>query len=190
MTYVARDLEPYRGFHVLMRALPRLLAARPDVAVAMVGGDGVSYGARLASGTWREHLLRELDGRFDRARVHFLGKVDYDDYRRLLRRSDAHVYLTYPFVLSWSFREALATGCPIVASDTGPVREFMTDGDTGLLVPFFDHDRLADRVLDLLEDRALAKRLSASARAWSESHLGMDDYLAKYRALIDRVVGV
>ncbi len=189
VTYVARDLEPYRGFHVLMRAIPRLLRERRDVRVVMVGGDAVSYGARLSEGTWREHMLRELGDAIDPARVHFVGKLDYGDYRRLLQRSDAHVYLTYPFVLSWSFREALATGCPIVASDVAPVREFMRDGDTGLLAPFPDPDALATRILDLLADRVLARSLSAAARAYAEAHLGMEDYLDRYQALIGRVAG-
>ena len=188
VTYVARDLEPYRGFHVLMRAIPRLLRERRDVRVVMVGGDGVSYGARLSEGTWRDFMLRELGDAIDPARVHFVGKLDYGDYRRLLQRSDAHVYLTYPFVLSWSFREALATGCPIVASDVAPVREFMRDGDTGLLVRFPDPEALATRILDLLADRDLARRLSHAARAYAEARLDMEDYLDRYQALIEDVV--
>ncbi len=189
VTYVARDLEPYRGFHVLMRALPRMLRERADLRVVLVGGDGVSYGARLAHGTWREQMLRELGEAIDPSRVHFAGKLDYADYRRLLQRSDAHVYLTYPFVLSWSFREALAMGCAVVASDVAPVREFMRDGETGLLVRFPDPDALATRVLDLLADRSLARALSSSARAYAERNFSMTEYLDRYQALIARVTG-
>ena len=188
VTYVARDLEPYRGFHILMRALPRLLASRNDVEVVMVGGDGVSYGAKLAEGNWRTHMLRELGGRLDLERVHFVGKLAYADYLRLLRRSDAHAYLTYPFVVSWSLREALATGCVIVGSDTAPVRELISHGVNGLLTPFLDPERLADRLLDVLENRPLARRLSAGARAYAERELRMADYLAGYEALIDDVI--
>ena len=97
VTYVARDLEPYRGFHVMMRALPAVLKARPDMRVVMVGGDGISYGMPPVSGTWRERLLEEVGGKLDLSRVHFPGRMEYAEYLRLLQRSDAHVYLTYPF---------------------------------------------------------------------------------------------
>jgi glycosyltransferase involved in cell wall biosynthesis len=189
VTYVARDLEPYRGFHVMMRAIPRLLRARKDVRVILVGGDGVSYGARLANTTWREHMLAELVDSIDPARVHFPGKIDYATYVRLLQRSDAHVYLTYPFVASWSLREALACGCAVVASDTGPVQEFITDGENGLLTPCLDPEALAERVLDVLENRKLSDRLRTGARRYAEEHLVMADHLAAYDALIARLTG-
>ncbi len=188
VTYVSRDLEPYRGFHVLMRALPRLLAERRDLRVVLVGGDGVSYGARLAHGTWREHMLRELGDRIDPARVHFVGKLPYDDYRRLLQRSDAHVYLTYPFVLSWSLRESLACGCAVVASDTAPVREFIKHRRQGLLVPFHAPDKLARAILELLEDRELSDKLRENARKFAEKSLRMDSYIAAYDRLIEDVI--
>ncbi|MBE7210378.1 MAG: glycosyltransferase family 4 protein [Gluconacetobacter diazotrophicus] len=190
VTYVARDLEPYRGFHCFMRALPRLLDARPDARVIVVGGDGVSYGARLPAGRcWREILLTELGPRLDRERVHFVGKVDYRDYLRLLKRSDAHCYLTYPFVASWSLREAMASGCAIVGSRTGPVEEFVRHRRNGLLVPFHAPDAIADAMLELLEDAALARRLRRAARRDAERTLAMADYLARYGALIDQVIG-
>jgi glycosyltransferase involved in cell wall biosynthesis len=189
VTYVVRDLEPYRGFHIMMRALPRLLAGRPDVRVILVGGDHVSYGARPEKGTWREKMLNEVGSRLDMSRVHFTGRVKYDDYVKLLQRSDAHVYLTYPFVASWSLRESMAAGCALVASDTAPVREFVTHRKTGLLTPFLEPDRVADTVLEMLEDTALAQRLRRNARAWAEKHLDMRVYLANYQALIKRVIG-
>ena len=189
VTYVARDLEPYRGFHQVMRALPALLRARPDVRVIMVGGDGVSYGTRLANGTWRGHLLAELGSSLDADRVHFPGKLDHDSYVKLLQRSDAHVYYTYPFVASWSLREAIACGCAIVASDTAPVREFITHGETGLLTPFFDPAALADRLCDMLEGGPAVQRMRTNARAWAEANLAMDDYLNRYEALISRITG-
>lgn len=188
LTYVVRDLEPYRGFHIMMRALPKILQARPDLRVILVGGDHVSYGARPAQGTWREKMLDEVGGRIDRSRVHFTGKVQYETYVKILKRSDCHVYLTYPFVASWSLREALATGCALVASDTGPVREFVTHRKTGLLAPFLQPEAVADAVLEMLEDQALARRLRRNARAWAEKHLSMDGYIAAYRALIDKAV--
>ncbi len=188
VTYVARDLEPYRGFHRMMRALPRILDARPDVRVIIVGGDGVSYGAKLASGTWREILLAELGDRLDRSRVHFVGKLDYRSYGDLLKRSDAHLYMTYPFVASWSLREALATGCAIVGSRTAPVEEFITHGRNGLLAPFHDSEAVADSVLELLENTSLAQKLRRAARKEAERTLSMTDYLSKYEALIARTI--
>ena len=188
VTYVARDLEPYRGFHVIMRALPRLLRARPDLKVILVGGDGVSYGARLVNTTWRELLLRQVGPAIDPNRVLVPGKVEYGAFIRLLQRSDAHVYLTYPFVASWSLREALACGCAIVASDTAPVHEFVEDGVTGVLTPCLDPALLAERVLALLEDVKRAEALRTEARAFAERTLRMDAYLRAYLALIDRVM--
>ena len=189
VTYVARDLEPYRGFHTMMRALPRIQRLRGDLKVVMVGGDGVSYGAKISGGqTWRDTLMAEVGAVIDRSRLHFPGRVDYELFVRLLQRSDAHVYLTYPFVLSWSLREALACGCALVASDTAPVREFVADRETGLLVDFPNPAALADGVAELLEDGALARRLRRNARAFAEANFNMTRYLASYEALIRQVM--
>jgi glycosyltransferase involved in cell wall biosynthesis len=125
VTYVSRDLEPYRGFHLMMRTLPHLLRGRKDLKVVLVGGDGISYGAGPGGGgTWREAMMKEVGRDIDLRRVAFPGRVEYGTYLSLLQRSDAHVYLTYPFVLSWSLRESLAMGCAVVAADCAPVREF------------------------------------------------------------------
>jgi glycosyltransferase involved in cell wall biosynthesis len=189
ITYVARDLEPYRGFHVMMRALPHLLRARKDTRVVMVGGDGISYGMPPAEGTWRQKMLAELGDRIDPQRVVFPGRVDYPTYVAMLQRSDAHVYLTYPFVASWSLREALSAGCVVIGSDTPTVSEFVTHEQNGLLVPFFDPKGLAQTVLRVLEDAPLARGLRESARRYAEKHLAMADYIAAYEALIARVAG-
>jgi glycosyltransferase involved in cell wall biosynthesis len=188
VTYVVRDLEPYRGFHIMMRTIPFLLAARKDVRVVLVGGDATSYGARPEKGTWREKMLDELGDKLDLDRVHFPGRVPYETYLKLLQRSDAHVYLTYPFVASWSLREALAAGCAVVASDTAPVREFVTHGKTGLLAPFLQPEKVADAVLEVLENTALNARLRKAARAWAERNLDMDVYIKGYEALIKRAM--
>lgn len=188
VTYVSRDLEPYRGFHVVMRALPRILQARPDARIILVGGDGVSYGARLADSTWREHMLREVGNSLDLSRVHFVGKLDYASYAGLLKRSDTHIYLTYPFVASWSLREAMATGCAIVGSDTAPVEEFIRHGKTGLLTPFHEPRKLADSVLEMLENEVLSRRLRRAARKEAERTLSMEDYLVRYETLIQDTI--
>ena len=189
ITYVARNLEPYRGFHVMMRALPEILRSRPDVKVVMLGGNEVSYGARIANTTWRAHFEREMAGTYDTSRVLMPGQVPYDVHVGLLKRSDVHVYLTYPFVLSWSLREAMACGCTIIGADVDPVREFITDGQTGLITPCLDPKRLADTVLQLLEDRKLATSLSRGARAFAEANLDMDRYIGRYERLISTIIG-
>jgi glycosyltransferase involved in cell wall biosynthesis len=189
ITYVARELEPYRGFHIVMRALPLLLQARKDIRVVMLGGDAVSYGNPPANGgNWRQTMLAELGNAIDRDRVTFPGKVDYETYVQMLQRSDAHVYMSYPFVASWSLREALASGCAVVASDTGPVREFVRHGRNGVLTPFLDHKALAARVLDVLEDKALSDRLRGGARAYAEKSLDVNDHLKQYNELIRELV--
>jgi glycosyltransferase involved in cell wall biosynthesis len=190
ITYVARDLEPYRGFHVMMRAVPRLLRAHKDARVVMVGGDGISYGSPPAEGSWRRKMLAELGDSIDPDRVVFPGRVDYQTYVAMLQRSDAHVYFSYPFVASWSLREALAAGCVVIGSDTPTVSEFVTHEQNGLLVPFFNPQRLAQTVLRALEDRQLAHRLRENARSYAEKNLAMADYLAGYKSLIARLTGV
>lgn len=169
ITFVNRNLEPYRGYHIFMRALPRLLVERPDARVVIVGGDEVSYGPRPPSGqTWKQVFIDEVRADIpdaDWARVHFAGRIAYDDFTRLLQVSRVHVYLTYPFVLSWSLLEAMSCGAAIVASDTAPVREVLSHDDNGRLVDFFDGDALVGEVCDLLDDEAARRRLGEAARA-------------------------
>ncbi len=147
VTYVSRNLEPYRGFHVFMRAIPEIQKRRPNARIVIVGGDDVSYSPRLPPGqTYRQRLLREIEGKADLSRVHFTGKIPYASYLEILRRSSVHVYLTYPFVLSWSLLEAMSAGCLVVGSRTPPVEEVIRDGDNGLLTDFFSIEELASRV--------------------------------------------
>jgi glycosyltransferase involved in cell wall biosynthesis len=189
VTYVARNLEPYRGFHTFMRALPDLLKQHPTCQVVIVGGDGVSYGsAPKDAPNWRSKLLQENP--VDLSRVHFLGKVPYDTYKKVLQVSAVHVYLTYPFVLSWSLLEAMATGCLIVGSDTAPVREVIRDGENGVLVGFFDKDELVRAVvkgLGMGEEAGEYRRL-ASSKAGGYS---MREGVVGYQGTIERqLVGV
>ncbi|MCZ8153483.1 MAG: glycosyltransferase [Rhodobacteraceae bacterium] len=139
LTFVNRNLEPYRGYHSFMRALPDVLAARPEAQVVIVGGDEVSYGPPPKDGRrWKDIYLDEVKDRLDLSRVHFLGKVPYPTFVSLMQVSRAHAYLTYPFVLSWSMLEAMSAGALVIGSDTAPVREVIRDGENGLLVDFFD----------------------------------------------------
>jgi glycosyltransferase involved in cell wall biosynthesis len=165
VTYVARNLEPYRGFHGFMRAIPEIQRRRPRAKIVIVGGDEVSYSPRLPAGeTYRARLLKELDGRIDLSRVEFRGRVPYAEYLALLRASSVHVYLTYPFVLSWSLLEAMACGCVVVGSRTPPVEEVIRDGENGLLVDFFSPSAIAARVDEALARTRELEPLRAAAR--------------------------
>ncbi|WP_062209740.1 glycosyltransferase [Aureimonas sp. AU12] len=164
VTFVARNLEPLRGYHVFMRALPEILRARPQARVLIVGGFGVSYGQRPPPGeTWHRIFLDEVAPLLDTSRVHFLGHVPFARYLDVLRVSRAHAYLTYPFVLSWSCLEAMAAGCVVVASDTAPVREVI-DASNGILVPFHRSERLAEALIAALADPDAHAELGSQAR--------------------------
>jgi glycosyltransferase involved in cell wall biosynthesis/DNA-binding CsgD family transcriptional regulator len=164
ITYVARNLEPYRGFHIFMRALERIQKAHPGCHALIVGGDGVSYGKRPKDApNWREQLLREV--KLDAARTHFVGRLPHAHYVRVLQVSAAHVYLTYPFVLSWSLLEAMACGAPIVGSDTAPVREVIRDGENGRQVEFFNVEAVAQTTLELIDNRGEQVPMRKQARA-------------------------
>lgn len=165
ITFVNRNLEPYRGYHVFMRALPAILAARPRAHAVIVGGEGVSYGRAAPEGrTWKAIFLDEVRDRLDLGRVHFTGKVPYPTYLNLLQVSAAHVYLTYPFVLSWSMLEAMAAECLVVASGTAPVREVIRDGENGVLFDFFDVAGLGERVVAALAEPERFRALRRAAR--------------------------
>ena len=174
VTFVNRNLEPYRGYHVFMRALPELLRRRPKARVLIVGGNDVSYGARPAEGkTWKDIFISEVRGQVpdeDWARVHFLGHVPHHLFTGLQQLSSVHVYLTYPFVLSWSLLEAMSCGCTIVASDTQPLHEAIRHGHTGRLVSFFDRGALVDEVCALLDNPQERARLGAAARDFARHH--------------------
>jgi glycosyltransferase involved in cell wall biosynthesis len=157
-----------------MRALPEILRRRPNARVLIVGGDDVSYGARPESGQkWKDifaNEVRPLIADADWARVHFLGNVPYQHFIPLLQLSTVHVYLTYPFVLSWSLLEAMSVGCAIVASDTQPLHEAIKQDETGRLVNFFDVAGLANAVCSLLSDPAARQRLGQNARAFAQAN--------------------
>ncbi len=165
VTYVARHLEPYRGFHSFMRALPELQRLRADAHVVVVGGEGVSYGAPPpGGGSWKEVLLKELEGQLDLSRIHFTGRVPYGQLLALFRVSAAHLYLTYPFVLSWSLLEAMACGAAVLGSATQPLEEVISEGQNGLLVDFFDSAAIAAKLAAMLADPAALEPLRAAAR--------------------------
>jgi glycosyltransferase involved in cell wall biosynthesis len=178
ITFVNRNLEPYRGYHVFMRALPELLKRRPNARVLLVGANDVSYGARpdeakYGKRNWKDIYIDEVRSQIsdaDWSRVHFLGMVPYENFIPLLQLSTVHVYLTYPFVLSWSLLEAMSAGCAIVASNTQPLHEAIHHDHTGRLVGFFDSAALTNEVCQLLDDPAARARLGQAARAFAQAN--------------------
>lgn len=168
ITFISRNLEPYRGYHQFMRALPQVLNERPNAHVLIIGGDGVSYGLPPKDGAkWKDifaNEIRPLMNIQQQQRVHFLGKLDYQSFIGILQLSSVHVYLTYPFVLSWSLLESMSAGGVIVASDTAPLHEVIQHDENGRLVDFFDTAALANEVCNLLQDETSRQRLSTNAR--------------------------
>ncbi len=164
LTFVNRSLEPYRGYHSFMRALPEVMAARPNAHVMIVGDEGQSYGPAPKESSWKQIFLDEVKDRLDLSRVHFLGRVPYPTFTALLQVSRCHCYLTYPFVLSWSLMESMAAGAMVVASDTAPVREVIVDGENGKLVDFFNYAALSKAMIDALENPQNYENMRKNAR--------------------------
>jgi glycosyltransferase involved in cell wall biosynthesis len=165
ISFAARNLEPYRGFHTFVRMLPLLQRLRPHAHVVIVGGDRVSYGFTPPQGaTWRQVLLQELDGNLDLSRIHFVGSIPHSVLHDLFRVTACHVYLTYPFVLSWSMLEAMACGALLIGSATAPVQEVIQSGHNGLLVDFFDGEAMAHTIANVLADPSAFQPLRVQGR--------------------------
>lgn len=187
VTFVARDLEPIRGFVMLMEALPELLRLRPSAQIVICGGDGISYGRPPPNGsTWRETMLNAVS--LDPARVHFVGKLPRPEYLNLLRVSALHLYLSVPFVLSWSCIEALASGCLLLGSDVAPVREVVEDGVNGFLADARDSVLLASRAADLLARRALLVNVRRAARQRAIADFELGRCLSQQTRLLRKLV--
>jgi len=187
ITYVSRNLEPYRGFHIFMRAVELICRQRSHAHIVIVGGDEVSYGARLPAGqNYREKLLAEVN--VDHSRVHFLGKIPYLDYLKVLQISSAHIYLTVPFVLSWSMLEAMSAQCLVIGSDTPPVKEVIRDGENGLLVNFFSPAAIAEAVERVFNHPDQMQTIRLVARQTAVNRYTVEKGIAGYKALLNDVV--
>lgn len=188
ITFVNRNLEPYRGIHTFLRALPRILSDHPRAIVAIVGSEGKGYGPMHPSGrSWKSIFLEETP--VDPSRVFFLGRLPYEGYIALLQVSAVHVYLTCPFVLSWSLMEAMSCGCAVVASDTAPVREVVKHNQNGILVDFFSPEELAAAVSRVLRHPTREQALRTQARATIVSRYDFRSIcLPALNALVSRIV--
>lgn len=165
ITFSVRNLEPSRGFHRFMRALPGLQRLRPHAITVIIGGDDISYGKPHPSGkSWREVMLDEVGQDIDLTRVLFLGKVPYEQLLNLFSITSLHIYLTTPFVLSWSMLEAMACGATVLASATAPVTEVIEDGVNGFLFDYHNTDELVRRADELLSQPTLRQQVGSRAR--------------------------
>ncbi|MEZ0316648.1 MAG: glycosyltransferase family 4 protein [Methylophilaceae bacterium] len=186
ITYVARNLEPYRGFHIFMRAAQEICQRRKDCHIVIVGGDDISYGKAAKDGkTYREQMLSEVN--VDLSRVHFLGRVPYQTYLNVLQISSAHVYLTVPFVLSWSMLEAMAASCLVIGSDTAPVKEVIEHGKNGLLVDYFSPTDIANAVDDALNDPGKFQAIRQAARQFVMDNYTVKRSITQYMDLLQKV---
>lgn len=183
VTYVSRNLEPYRGFHHFMYALELMCKRRPKAQFIIIGGNEVSYGRQLAKGeSWRQKLLEKIN--IDQTRVHFLNRVPYQDYLKVLQISSAHIYLTVPFVLSWSMLEAMSAGCAVIASNTLPVNELIKHEQNGLLVNFFSPEEIAQAVEGVLDSPRKYQKMRENARASILDNYTIQQGIKKYIALL------
>jgi glycosyltransferase involved in cell wall biosynthesis len=185
ITHINNHLEPLRGLHILARALPKVLAAVPEAQVLIMGQEDrvAGYTGETPDGrSWKEHSLRGVE--LDPTRVHFLGWNDHPFMLEVLRISWAHVYYTYPFVLSWSLAEAMALGCYVIGSDTAPLHDAIEDGVNGTLLPFFDVDALANALIAACRDPAAAAPLRAAARRTAEAKFSRAKGLAQWFDLL------
>ncbi len=186
ITYAARSLEPARGFHVFMRALPTILQRRPNAHVVIMGREQASYGPEPdGHRSWLQKLLAEVGDQLDPRRVHIVGFLPKEHYRAVLQVSSAHVYFTYPFILSWSVLDAQAAGAPLVASDTGPLHEAIPPSGIRYLFDFFDAADLVSKLeaaLDRTPKEQAADKKKVSA--WLAERYGKPDSIARLAALM------
>ena len=192
VTFINRRFEPLRGFHIFARALPALLEAVPDAEVVVIGADEPGgYGTPAGKGeTWGRKLFAEVESRLDRSRVHFVGRVSHATMLATLSLSNAHVYFTYPFVMSWSLLDAMAAECLVVGSDTAPVRDAITHGENGLLVDFFDVEGLSRHLIAACREPEKYLPLRGAARTTVVQRFDRASVcLPAWLKLIDGVLG-
>jgi glycosyltransferase involved in cell wall biosynthesis len=187
LTYASRGLEPYRGFPSFMAALSLLQSARPKLHAVIAGDDHVYYGKRLPDNGSFVALVRKTLPALDWQRIHLTGYLSSQDYLRVLQASDAHVYLTVPFVLSWSLFEAMSTGCAVIGSATEPVEEVIRHGETGLLADLRSPEDIAAKISEILDDPSVRTALGVGARRLIEDRFALAKLLPAHLGLLRRM---
>jgi len=190
VTFINRTLEPYRGCHTMIRAIPDIQRLIPNVQIVLIGSTkNVSYGLPCPSGEWKDYFFKEIEGQYDPQSIHFTDILNYQTQLiPLLQLSSAHVYLTYPFTLSWSLLDAMACGCPIIGSATKPVMEMIQDGENGLLVDFFDYHNLAEKIAHLISDKKFAKELGRRASELVHKQYSLQVCLPRHLELLSSLL--
>lgn len=186
VTYVARGMEPYRGFPQMIESLAYILERRPHCHAVIVGSDRVAYGKSLPDGkTYKQYMLEKVP--LDLSRVHFVGSLPYGQYLKVIQASSAHIYLTRPFVLSWSMLEAMSSGCLIIGSDTPPVKEVIKDGVNGLLVDFFSPKEIAERVDEVMKHPTRMAEIRGQARQTIIDKYSLQQLLSRHLQLMKKL---
>ena len=185
ITHVESNFDHYRGFHKFLDAAEIIQSRRPNAHIIVAGRHGAGYGNNWPDGRNSQQILEAAS--LDNSRIHFVGTLDYAHYLKLLQSSSAHIYMTYPYVLSWSFMEAMSVGCPLVCSKTPPIEEMVSDSENCRMFDFFDPSSLADAVDAMLDDRDAAKALGLNARKVICDHYDINDILPLYTALIEEM---
>jgi glycosyltransferase involved in cell wall biosynthesis len=166
VTYASPGLESWRGFDIFMQVADRLSRQFDDIVFLIAGEELTQYGHEgrvIAPHSFKEHVLSR--GNYDLSKFHFLGRIQPSDLVTLFSLSDVHVYLTVPFVVSWSLLQAMSTECTIIGSNSPPVAEVCLDNTHGLLADFYDVEGLTARAAEALRDPKRARQLGAAARA-------------------------
>ncbi len=188
VTFVARGLESMRGFDLFMRVAKRICRERSDVLFVIAGDEETYYGwDQLHTGphSFKQWVLSQGD--YDLSRFIFLGHIEPARLAQVFGRSDLHIYLSVPFVVSWSLLNALACGCVVLGSQVDPVREVVEPGRTGLLEPLFDIDRLAETALGVLADPGKYRPLGQAARESVEEKYSLDVCIPELKEFFERV---
>jgi len=190
ITFINRRLEPYRGVHSFIRSIPQIQRQNPDAHIVIIGGEkGTSYGPPCPKGEWKQQFLKEIKGQYDPSLVHFMGHVSHTTFIKLMQITSCHVYLTYPFVLSWSLLEAMSCEAPIIGSNTAPVEEVIKHNVNGMIVDFFSPTDIAQSVHTLLNNPNLREAYGKNARQTILDNYTLDDCLSKQINLIKMIIG-
>jgi glycosyltransferase involved in cell wall biosynthesis len=188
VTFISRGLESIRGFDLFMKVADRIVRRRPDVLFVVVGGEEIHYGwdkLHTGSPSFKQWVLGKGD--YDLSRFLFLGRILPEQLAEVLRLSDLHLYLSAPFVVSWSLFNAMAAGVPVLASDVPPVREIVEPGVNGLVEPLFDLDRLTATALKVLANPAGFADLARAGRETIKERYSVETCIPPIKDFFERV---